>query len=213
MSVVAEFAFPVESLPLGQGLGTETGLRVELERIVPVDGAIVPYVWVWGESPEGFADVTSDVPGVETVELVDRVPGGALYRVRWRGDDGSVLRGVAEAGLIVLESEGTADGWRLRVRGDDRGAVAAFGEYCEAHGCGGRLLTLVTLQSSEADRYGLTATQAETLGLAYDRGYFDDPRRTSLAELGVELGVSRQAVAARLRRAHRNLIAATLRRE
>jgi predicted DNA binding protein len=56
----------------------------------------------------------------------------------------------------------------------------------------------------------LTDAQHEALVLAYERGYFDSPRGVTLAELGAELGVSQQAVGARLRRGIRRTLARTL---
>ena len=46
----------------------------------------------------------------------------------------------------------------------------------------------------------LTPTQRETLRLAYERGYYEIPRGTSLMELASDLGVSDQACSERLRR-------------
>lgn len=40
-----------------------------------------------------------------------------------------------------------------------------------------------------------------------DRGYFDEPRRATLDDLASELGITRQSLAGRLRRGHRNLLA------
>jgi len=46
--------------------------------------------------------------------------------------------------------------------------------------------------------------------LAYERGYFDTPRETSLEEIAEELGITQQSLSSRLRRGHRRLIKATL---
>jgi len=46
--------------------------------------------------------------------------------------------------------------------------------------------------------------------LAYERGYFNLPRDVTMEELGEELGISQQAVASRLRRGIRNILAGTL---
>jgi len=52
------------------------------------------------------------------------------------------------------------------------------------------------------------AAQQEALSLAFDRGYFEIPRRVTLVELGDEVGVSDQALSERLRRAQTKLACA-----
>jgi predicted DNA binding protein len=42
--------------------------------------------------------------------------------------------------------------------------------------------------------------------LAYERGFFDIPRRATAADLAAELDVSRQAVSERLRRGYAALV-------
>ncbi len=56
----------------------------------------------------------------------------------------------------------------------------------------------------------LTDTQQEALILAYERGYFESPRKITMAELGEELGISQQAVASRLRRGIKHVLGRTL---
>lgn len=56
----------------------------------------------------------------------------------------------------------------------------------------------------------LTEEQRETLLLAYERGYFTEPRETDLETLGAELDVSPSAVAGRLKRGMKLLIEETL---
>lgn len=58
----------------------------------------------------------------------------------------------------------------------------------------------------------MTAAQQEALLLAFESGFYDSPRTTTLAEIGDELEISQQAVSSRLRRGTRRLIANTLAR-
>jgi len=51
-----------------------------------------------------------------------------------------------------------------------------------------------------ADGSSLTPQQREAIVLAYERGYYRQPRAVSLAELGEELGISESAVSGRLHR-------------
>ncbi|SDQ44062.1 helix-turn-helix domain-containing protein [Natronobacterium texcoconense] len=62
----------------------------------------------------------------------------------------------------------------------------------------------------EVDIGSLTTKQLEALELAYLRGYYDQPRETSLADLADELGISKSAVSQRLRAAESKLVVAVL---
>lgn len=57
---------------------------------------------------------------------------------------------------------------------------------------------------------GLTEEQRETLLFAYDRGYFEEPRQTSLEDLAKEMGLSSTAVGGRIRRGINQLVRATV---
>lgn len=57
----------------------------------------------------------------------------------------------------------------------------------------------------------LTDTQRETLRLAFDTGYYQQPRETSLEELAEALGVSKSAVSQRLNGAERKLVQSVFR--
>jgi len=46
--------------------------------------------------------------------------------------------------------------------------------------------------------------------LAYERGYFESPRKVTLAELGEELGITQQAVGSRLRHGIKYITGSTL---
>jgi len=55
----------------------------------------------------------------------------------------------------------------------------------------------------------MTATQWETLERAYERGYYDQPRKVTLADLAEEFDVTKSAISQRLRGAEGTLVAAT----
>ncbi|HET7322915.1 MAG TPA: helix-turn-helix domain-containing protein, partial [Halococcus sp.] len=66
------------------------------------------------------------------------------------------------------------------------------------------------IEAASRTRFGLTDDQEQTLVTAFEAGYFDIPRGTTIQELGEELEVSDSAISQRLRRANSSLIAATL---
>jgi len=52
----------------------------------------------------------------------------------------------------------------------------------------------------------LTAIQEKILRLAYESGYYEVPRGTSIAELAKKLGISPHAISETIRRAHKRLV-------
>ncbi|MFC4826953.1 helix-turn-helix domain-containing protein [Halorussus aquaticus] len=58
--------------------------------------------------------------------------------------------------------------------------------------------------------YNLTDKQHEALALAYTEGYFDKPRNTTLEALGESLGITQEAVIARLRNGEKNILENTI---
>jgi predicted DNA binding protein len=65
-------------------------------------------------------------------------------------------------------------------------------------------------QTGDADKFGLTPIQRETLEKALSDGYFDVPQQTNQETLATEFGVSNQALSARLRRGLNTLLMHTI---
>ena len=206
MTVIAEYVFPPDALPLGEGVEVPRGTRIELERVVPTAQGPLPYVWVEGSDPEGFVASLREGPVVEAVDVLDRHDSVVLLRVRWTGAE-SVVEWLARTDAALLDLSGDAEEWLLRFRtGYD--VVEAFDAYCRERGVPFELRRLYE-PSDGAAVLGprVTATQRETLRLAYEGGYYEEPRGTTLAELATELGVGERAVSRRLRRGLRSLLA------
>ena len=120
--------------------------------------------------------------------------------------------GAAIAFLAIADRlVGHADGWLLRLQLDGHEALYALNE--RATELDVRLDVLELHQSAPAEdrtEYGLTESQAEALVAAYVRGYYDEPRETSLSELADTLGISETAVSGRLRRGSARLVESIL---
>ncbi|MFD1511974.1 helix-turn-helix domain-containing protein [Halomarina rubra] len=104
-----------------------------------------------------------------------------------------------DIGLQVLDLVGGDGGWTFRLRTPDRGSLACLRRYCDEEGVSFELRSLTDI--GEESALGLTVEQREALRVAYEMGYFEEPRAVSLAELGERLGVSATAAGRRLRRA------------
>ncbi|WP_134669763.1 helix-turn-helix domain-containing protein [Halorussus marinus] len=210
MSVIAEVTVPVADFPLGRALTAAPEMRIELERVVPTGEGVMPFFWVWGDDVDSFVAALESNPAVDRVAVLDRLDDGALVEAVW-SDDPGLIEGVIESRATLLEVVRREDWWVFRLRSPDHGAIAGLQRYCADNGVDLRLNWIHTLSEFDAgEQYGLTDDQRETLVAAFEAGYFDDPRGTSLAALGERFGISPRAVSKRLRRGLRNLVDAAL---
>ncbi|MFP8956634.1 helix-turn-helix domain-containing protein [Natrialbaceae archaeon A-CW3] len=146
------------------------------------------------------------------------------YTVLAKGDDRSqyvvtydrstVTQGtyhVATQQNIVYDLVLLQDGeYTVHAQVPDRDALSHLREHCSEHGISFHLDRLYRSEGVSLSANELTASQREALVVAYENGYFDSPRVTTLEAIGNEIGISRQAVADRLRRGHRHLIESML---
>ncbi|KAB1197005.1 MULTISPECIES: helix-turn-helix domain-containing protein [Haloferax] len=205
MCLIAEVLVPLSALPPGQSV-ERYDVQLELEQLVPVSADERSYLWVRGPDATSFQEAIESALGTDAVQLVGTVPNGALYGSDWDFGQSLLLAGLSEYDAVLLECVTIVDFWRLRLRVPSHSALSGLKRYWANNGIDSEFDRISALDSVEAPvSESLTDSQREALLLALERGYFDEHRRTSLDELGSELDISRQAVAARLRRAYRTL--------
>lgn len=211
MSVIAEFTLPVESFLLGQALRTTEVMEVELERIVPISGLHIPYVWVEGANFDRFEREVRADPNVDGLVRIDHVDGRALYRVEWAETETGLINGIREADAAIMEATG-GDSWHFRIHFLDHALLARFYNYCTEQDLPIHLDRVYTLTeaSSSGQAFELTPEQREALLLALQQGYFSTPRQVSLSELAAELDISKQALSQRLRKANEQVLRETM---
>lgn len=209
IATVATFTLPSDEFPLGTVFRELPDVTVQLERVIPDANGTVPYFWVTGTRCDALAERFSDHPGVGDIEHVDRTNGEHLMRCRWAADHDGVLDALVDPDVVLLSAVGTAEQWTFELRGESRESIARFRTYCREHDVPVTLTEVRGIQSSRA-RHDLTEKQREALTLAFERGYFDSPRKTTLQEIADELGISQQALASRLRRGNRQLVERSL---
>jgi predicted DNA binding protein len=214
MATVVEFTAPGDSFPLGSVFKQFPELTVELERIVPTREGIIPYFWVRGADEAGEEKIEAafrDHPDLKSLELVDEVDDQYLLRVEWKQDFQGLLKAIANTKVSLISGQGSGDKWAFEVRSDDRDGVAEFQRYCRDHDLSIELTALHALSALKSGaEYDLTETQREALVLAYEKGYFNSPRESTLDDIAEELGITRQSLASRLRRGFNRLIKSTL---
>lgn len=211
MATVAEFTVESAGFTLGSIFETRPDATVELERVVPTQSTLVPYFWVRGAGSDDVVAAFAEHPAARSITTVDQVDGEILLRVEWEPDIEGVLRAIVEADVTLLSATGDRSEWQFEIRAVEADAISDFQARCRAFGVPARLTGLHAL--SPADRgtaYDLTDTQREALCLAYERGYYESPRRTTLGVMAEEVGITGQSLGSRLRRGTRRLIGSTL---
>ncbi|RQG92944.1 bacterio-opsin activator [Natrarchaeobius halalkaliphilus] len=210
MATLIDFVVSAEEFPFGELFTALPDVSVELDRVVPTNGALFPYVWISGGDhadieaalePSGATFVPQTVTLVD--ELEDR---GSLYRVTWDPEPTGLIEIISDSGATMVSAVGARGQWTFTLRFDEHAEIGAFQNRCRTTDIHLSLSRLQPLGYAARDRE-LTPAQLEALELAYRCGYFDDSRRVTLDDLASEVGISRQSVAGRLRRGHRNLLA------
>lgn len=215
MTSIAEFTLPPAEFPLGPVFETNPEATLDLDRVVPSNDTVMPYFWVF-EPEEDLAGVLSafeDVEALRTVVLMDDLGDRGLFRAEWRPEFMGIMRAIEEAGVTVVSASGSKDGWTFELRAPAGERFAAFQAACRDLAVPVTLARLRHLSETDSTSdYDLTAEQREALVLAFEEGYYDEPREMDQAALASRLGITRQALAARLRRGYRNLLANTVAR-
>ncbi|WP_459191240.1 helix-turn-helix domain-containing protein [Halosimplex sp. J119] len=211
MSIIGEFSVPAAVFLLDDALDAVES-SVTIERMVSDgDEAVTPYVWVATGDFEAFEGALREDTSVDEFETVERYDEEALYRVTWREDGIDLLAALEDVAATVLTAEGHGDRWVLRALFAGREAVSAFDDrFCAAH----ERVELARLYGSDdPSSYGkfeVTDKQRAALTTAREAGYFAVPRECSLQDVADELGISRNAASARLRRGQDALVGHTL---
>lgn len=212
MSVIATVTIPAQDFALGAALAANPGIQVRLDQVVPVGDRFVPYLWAANESVQEIERELSREANILAFDIVDRVDDKVLARVDWSAGTNGFIEALARTDVSILEGSGASDVWRFQLRFDDHDQLTEFYRYCVEEGIDLELENVNNPGSPHDIGLGvdLTDAQREALELAFERGYFDVPRRTNIVELAEELGISDSAVSQRLRRGTAALLAVLL---
>lgn len=207
MSVILEFTVESDQFTLGRVLSGAPSVHVELERIVPLGNAVLPFLWVTGDDFEEFEEKVTASEYVDDLVAIDKVDDSALYRITWHGEHNDLIRGISEADGTVLDAY--SDGkWKYHVRFPDHDRLSRFHNYCTDHGIAIHIDRTYTLteRTESVHRFGLSDEQREALVLGLRKGYFDTPSKVDLDALADELDISQQAMSNRVRRGTKQVL-------
>ncbi|MDS0221844.1 helix-turn-helix domain-containing protein [Haloarcula sp. S1AR25-5A] len=124
-------------------------------------------------------------------------------------DDLDGLEALATADAIIERIAVTADGWEQTGWFADRAAFTEFSSFWQRN-ADFELERLTRDGEPKSPGNGLTDRQLEAMRTAYELGYFEIPRRTSLETVARELDISASSLSERLRRAQTQLIQETV---
>lgn len=212
MAVLAEVVVPPREFVLADTLTELPGIRIEIQRVVGGTDYVTPYFWAAGGDLVAFdRELRSDDSTRDVVALQDS-DDERLYRVEWEPSIPTLVDAVSDVRATILNAVNDEAGrWQTKLLFPDRGSLSEFHEYCLDRGFSLTLKRVYRPENPQAHAaYGVTEKQREALEAAYRAGYFDVPRDHTLSEVADELGISRNALSARLRRGHRNLLSRIL---
>lgn len=211
MSVIATVSIPATEFPLGSLLDSDLDATVTVETTVPTSEDVIPYLWVPLEVVDSVREELETKPRVNDVSVVDELDDSALVKIDWADRVNGVLESIRQHEIIVTSAVGTPDQWLFRLRFPSYEDLSAFYSNCVDRDISLELVQLHEAVDPDSQcRFGLTNAQRDLVVSAYEAGYFDIPRRTTLVELGERLGISDSAVSQRLRRGLAALISSTL---
>lgn len=212
MSIIAEFHVAAGDCLLRETLETTPDLRVEAERTVGYNReTFMPFLWVADADLSGIEATLRADSTVRDLTPLDTFDTAHLYEFDWNPNAESVVHAVPDTDAAVLNARGRADTWEIQIRFADGEVLSAFQADCDDHGIEFVTRWMMRPEGPKGPRqHNLTPTQRETLMAAYEAGYFDIPRTTSLEELAATLDISHQSLSERLRRGYAELVRDTL---
>ena len=134
----------------------------------------------------------------------------AIYSVEYT-DEAKVLSPIISAASgVILDMENDGSTWILTVWMPDRTDLDQLWDYAQQNDIDIDLLRLNEYASLGKTDARLTDSQREALLVAFERGYFEEPRNATLSEVAADLGISQPAAGGLLRRGTKRLIVSCL---
>jgi len=187
-------------------------MEIKLEyQLIAAGGEYVLLFQVRGADFETFENALENDRTVTDVSTVIETSGFRVYRTRLVFPEYLVLARAVEMGMRLLEAVSGDNGWYAVVELPETGTLHQFRAFCSDKGVSTSIRKLYRIEAdSPGEAFGLTPSQRAAITTAYEAGYFNQPRDTSLEGVGDRLGISSSAAGGRLRRGLRTLIEETL---
>lgn len=207
MTLIGEFRFPANIFPLSEALTEGIVSRIDPVPVTLAPCMLSPFLWVVCDDYSTFNAALNADDSVTNHTRLDIVDDTALYRVRYAAPPQPLADILSAINASVTTASGSTSGWRCQIRFPRQEAVQIFRDRLREAEISFSILSLLPPTTKPAETLlGLTPKQAEALQAAWTLGYYEQPSRTTLTEIGNKLGISEQALSDRLRRAHHTII-------
>ncbi len=210
MSVIVEIEVPVEAFPLGELIERRPEATVELEQLVPADNGVLPFFWVRNVATDVVAETGEVKDAFHSVTVLDDTGEALLCRMIWNDDESGLQDILVNERAALLEARGSADGWQFQLRFTDRTAAHRLRENLSEDDVPFEVVKVYSVQKMPGRQYDLTNEQHKALATIHQAGFFETPRKATLAEIADDLDISPQALSTRYRRGLNSLLSNTL---
>ncbi|MCL9814718.1 helix-turn-helix domain-containing protein [Natranaeroarchaeum aerophilus] len=200
MAVLADVSVAPSAFPLGELLTSEPVARIEFERAVQFGSCPTQFCWVTADTPHEVRSQIQSLDSIADAQVYGSVEHSLLVCVEWAPDFRTeFVRMLSERGIAVLEAVGADRMWSLRLRAPDDAALGQLYDDCTASSIQFEIEQLYA-RSGSGRCSPMTDKQSEAVTAAFENGFFDVPRRTTLGELSEQFDVSEQALSKLIRR-------------
>jgi predicted DNA binding protein len=134
----------------------------------------------------------------------------AIYSFEYTGDAKVLSPIISAANGVILDMENDGSAWLLTIWMPERTDLDQLWDYAHRNDIEIDLLRLNGYGAFGESVAGVTESQREALRVAFERGYFEEPRDANLDEVAAELGISQPAAGGLLRRGTKQLISSCL---
>lgn len=155
------------------------------------------------------AALTAD-PTIDSFERVVERGAEAMYRFEYDRKATVFSAAISDVGGISLDWTNDDTTWTVQVWLPDREALSTLWGYATDHDVAFSLVRVHDHTDVAETEGNITESQREALELAWEMGYFEEPRAATLSEVATELGISQPAAGGRLRRGIRRIVEATV---
>lgn len=212
MSITATVHIKHERLALVPTLRHLNGISIQVITQGNTDpgSTTFPFLIEYDDQAELEAMLDEDLT-VESFDLVDWTDGNGIYYIQHTPETKLISTAVTDVNGFLAHTETKQGGWLVRLLLPDKEALTVIWEWARSNDVSFEIIEVYGNNETAGDTsYGLTPEQRQALTVAYEKGYFGEPREISLSEVATEIDLSSTAMSGRLRRGMRNLIGATL---
>lgn len=212
MSLILEWRQAAPYVKITNATSAVPEMELTLERWrIESDERLSGFVLAEGTAFETFEGELEDLSTVEEFSLISEGPSVRLYQIRFISKTQHLPEYSGVCG-VISEIKIESDGLHITAHFPNREEVLKLYRFLESKGMEIETLSLYEARESSPTS-SMSEKQKEALFTAYEQGYFDVPKDTTLSDLADELNVSPSSVSDRLKRAQQHLVESHIRQE